>query len=251
MALPFIDLTRKKNERWWWGDVDATLQYCKNAVVDACEHFGGDNASVIMCGFSRGAIACNYIGLHNEEMADIWLAFVADSHYDGVRSWAWKGSDRASAVERLKLLRGRACFIAQEISTTNIQDYLKSTDVNAPFTFQTIPYRNHTSDWVLRDIPARRVLRTWLSEILAKRPGAYQVRGRVLDAAGRPVERVRIQSGCTHWTFTDSKGEFVLRGLIESQRTVLPVRKGLRFNPPQFSVTIKGKNVSRLEFRSS
>ena len=251
MALPFISPADKTNERSWWGDVNATLLYCKNAVVDACEHFGGDSASVIICGFSRGAIACNYIGLHNEEMADIWLAFIANSHYDGVRSWPWKGSDRLSAIERLKLLRGRASFVLQEVSTANIQEYLKRTCVKAPFTFKTILYRNHTSSWILRDIPARRALRAWVSKILTEPPGVYQIRGRVLDADRRPVERVRIQSGDTHWTVTDSKGEFVLRNLIESRRKIVPIRKGLRFSPPQLSVTIKGNNVSHLEFHAS
>jgi len=250
LALPFISPTGKANERLWWGDVNATLLYCKNAIVDACENVGGDTASVILCGFSRGAIACNYIGLHNEEMADIWLAFIPDSHYDGVRSWPWKGSDRLSAMGRLKLLRGRASFISQEASTANIQEYLNSTGVKAPFSFQTIPYRNHTSSWILRDIPARRALRAWVSRILLKPPGVYKVRGRVVGANGAPVENVRIQSGATHWAVTDSKGEFVLRNLIDSRRTILPIREGLRFSPAQLSVAIEGSNISHLEFRS-
>ena len=110
IGLPFIDSAHRGNQRWWWGDVGATLAYCKNAVVDVCEHFGGDNVSMILCGFSRGAIACNFIGLHNRDMADIWLAFIACSHYDGVRAWNWTGSDRASAVERLEASRWAGNF---------------------------------------------------------------------------------------------------------------------------------------------
>jgi len=249
IAMPFVDPQHKSNQRMWWGDVDATLDYCKHAVVDVCEQFGGDNASVILCGFSRGAIACNFIGLHNKEVADIWLAFIPFSHYDGVEKWDWAGSDRASALDRLELLNGRASFISQEKSIDNIRDYLKSTPVEAPFTFQTIPYRNHNSGWTLCDIPARRALRAWLGETLAKRPGVYDLRGKVRDAHGGPVKRVRIQSGYTHWAFTDGSGDFLLRGLVASQRIVMPIKEGADFRPPQLSVEVGKKAVKHLDFR--
>jgi hypothetical protein len=97
VALPFIDPSGQKNQLWWWGDIPATLEYCRKAVIQVCERFGGDSSSVILCGFSRGAIACNFIGLHDDVMSDIWLAFVACSHYDGVRRWDWEGSDRVAA----------------------------------------------------------------------------------------------------------------------------------------------------------
>ncbi|MCL2659145.1 MAG: hypothetical protein FWD64_01320, partial [Acidobacteriaceae bacterium] len=108
LALPFIDSSGKRNQRWWWGDVAATVNYCRKAVGEACHRFGGDPRSVILCGFSRGAIACNFIGLHDDSIAGLWLGFVASSHYDGVEHWDWEGSDPASARKRLYRLRGRA-----------------------------------------------------------------------------------------------------------------------------------------------
>jgi len=36
-----------------------------------CEKYGGDSAKVFLAGFSRGSIACNYIGLHNNQIASL------------------------------------------------------------------------------------------------------------------------------------------------------------------------------------
>ena len=177
-ALPCVDPSHRRNQLWWWGDVDATLAYCRAAVKQICEQFGGDSAAVILCGFSRGAIACNFIGLHDDAIAGLWLGFMASSHYDGVRQWDYAGSDRASAEKRLARLRGRATFIAQEVSTQDIQDYLRSTGARDPFTFQTLHFGNHTDAWVLRDIPERRALRAWVADLLRRRPGRPRGRSR-------------------------------------------------------------------------
>jgi hypothetical protein len=171
ITLPFIAISGQQNQLWWWGDVQSTVKYCREAVAAVCDQFGGDREAVILCGFSRGAIACNFIGLHDDAIANMWLGFVASSHYDGAEKWDWAGSDRASAKERLTRLRGRASFIAQELSTQNIQDYLRSTGADDPFTFQTIHFRNHTDAWVLRDIPERRALRLWIDDTLRRRQG--------------------------------------------------------------------------------
>ena len=64
-----------------------------------CEQYGGDRAAVILTGFSRGAIACNYLGLHNEEIAGLWRAFIPYSHYDGVITST--GHTRARIAPRL------------------------------------------------------------------------------------------------------------------------------------------------------
>ena len=165
-CLPYISEDHWRNQLQWWGDVEATVDYCKKAVHRICTEYGGDPSAVILAGFSRGAIACNYIGLHDDEIADLWLAFVAHSHYDGVREWGYEGDDRASALNRLKRLNGRPQFISHEASTRATREYLKSTGIVAPFTFVDIPYRNHTDSWVLRDIQERRIIRRWLKEIL-------------------------------------------------------------------------------------
>jgi hypothetical protein len=134
-----------------------------------CGEYGGDPSALILAGFSRGAIACNFIGLHDDAIAQLWLAFVAHSHYDGVRAWDYPGSDRLSALERLNRLHGRPQFISHEASTDETETYLKTACPGGRFTFQALPYRNHTDSWVLRDIPERKTLREWVQTVLQER----------------------------------------------------------------------------------
>lgn len=166
VCLPYVNAAHQANEVLWWGDAEATVAYCVDAVDRVCRDYGGDPAAVILAGFSRGAIACNYIGLRNDRIARLWRAFIAHSHYDGVRSWGYAGDDRAAALGRLQRLGGRPQFVSHERSVEETRGYLESTGVQAPFTFQRIPYDNHRDDWVLRNIPERQVLRDWVGQVL-------------------------------------------------------------------------------------
>lgn len=161
-ALPFVDQSSGCNAISWWGDTDATTQYCIEAVQSICGDWGGDPSRIVISGFSRGAIACNYIGLHNDRIASLWRAFFAHSHYDGVRAWKYHGSDRAAALDRLHRLAGRPQWISHEISVEETRAYIESTGVPGKFTFTAIPYRNHRDDWVLRPVPQRDQAREWL-----------------------------------------------------------------------------------------
>lgn len=170
ISMPYVNAGEKRNQEIWWGDVEATVDYAKRTVEEVCARYGGDRSRVILAGFSRGAIACNYIGLHDDSIASLWRGFVAYSHYDGVRSWNYAGSDRGAALTRLRRLQGRPVFVCDEKGTDQTRDYLLSTGVKAPFTFVPLGFRNHNDAWVLRDIPARRQLRRWLGQTLKKKP---------------------------------------------------------------------------------
>ena len=167
LCLPFISPDRTCNQLQWWGSVEATVQYCKDAVRQVCNEFGGDPNRALLTGFSRGAIACNYVGLHDDEIASLWRGFVAHSHYDGVRKWGYPGDDRRSALQRLQRMHGRPQFISHEGSTQEVEQYLRFTGVQARFTFQPLPFRNHTDTWALRDLPERRRLRQWVRSTVA------------------------------------------------------------------------------------
>ncbi|HVR84944.1 MAG TPA: hypothetical protein VMU54_11580 [Planctomycetota bacterium] len=169
VCMPYVRVTggRKENAANWWGDVEETKRYCLRTVALVCEQYGGDGKKLVLAGFSRGAIGCNYIGLHDDEIAPIWRAFVTFSHYDGqLTTWGYPGADRATALDRLKRLRGRPQFISMENSVEPIRQYVAGTGVAGDFTFQTIPFRNHSDQWVLRDVPERKVLRDWLQKAL-------------------------------------------------------------------------------------
>lgn len=166
VCLPCVAKDGKRNQLKWWGDVEATVRYCRTVVPRVCEEYGGDPSKVVLAGFSRGSVACNFIGLHDDETARLWRGFVCHSHYDGVRKWGYAGGDRRAATERLARLWGRPQFISHEVSVEKTRGYLDGTGVDGDFTFRAIPYRNHTDSWVLRDIPERAAARKWLAEVL-------------------------------------------------------------------------------------
>ena len=168
VCAPYVSADRLRNQPTWWGDVEATVGYCTGVVAAVCADYGGDPKAVFLAGFSRGAIACNYIGLHDDAVAALWRGFICHSHYDGVRPWGYPESDRASAAARLARLKGRPQFISQEGSTRETEAYLREACPGGRFTFAPLPYRNHTDAWALRDIPARAALRAWLAEALGE-----------------------------------------------------------------------------------
>lgn len=190
ICLPFVDMENGKNAATWWGDVDATVDYCKQAVSNVCAEYGGDSSKVFIAGFSRGAIACNYIGLHDDEIATLWRGFICHSHYDGVKQWRYKRSDRSSAVTRLNRLGNRPQFISQEKSIDATKTYLKEACPSGNFTFLALPFADHTDQWVLHDIPERKVLQEWF-ENASMEMGQHPPGGDGLRAAPEEVSSAK------------------------------------------------------------
>ncbi len=168
VCVPFISKDRKSNQRQWWGDVDASVEYGKQVVALICDKYGGDPERLLLCGFSRGSIACNYIGLHDEEIAKLWCGMICHSHYDGVRRWNYPASDVDSALRRLKRLKSTPQFICQENSVGQTKAFLKNSGIKGDFTFLSLPFPNHTDQWVLKDLPERKVLRDWVAQLITK-----------------------------------------------------------------------------------
>ncbi len=164
VCMPYVNQQEMRNQETWWGDVDATVTYCKHTVKRICNEYGGDSDNVFIAGFSRGAIACNFIGLHDDEIASLWRGFICHSHYDGVRKWGYANSDRAAAAERLARLGNRPQFISQENSTEATQTYLKEAYPAGNFTFAPLKGVPHTDTWVLENRPERKALREWFSQ---------------------------------------------------------------------------------------
>jgi len=166
ISLPFVDLATDLHAPQWWGDVAATVEYAKHSAHMVAENFGGNPEQFFLAGFSRGAIACNYIGLHDDEIAALWRGFICHSHYDGVKKWGYPASDRASAKTRLARLGERPQFISHERTTDATRTYLAAAYPKGNFTFVPLPFGEHTARWTLRDISPRKELRNWFSQAL-------------------------------------------------------------------------------------
>ena len=176
VCLPYLNASGSKISLTWWGDsknrtIKPTIDYCLKAIPWICNKYGGDPKKVILCGFSRGAIACNYLGLKNDQIAKLWRAFIAYSHYDGIAPWPYPQSERKAALERLERLGTRQQFICHEITESKLnlaatKRMLNATSKKKQFTFAETGFRNHDDAWLLRPSSARKKLRQWLeSEI--------------------------------------------------------------------------------------
>jgi hypothetical protein len=177
VCLPYLNADGDDIALTWWGDAKnrtarSTLDYCQKVVPWICEQFGGDRNRIVLCGFSRGAIACNYLGLHDDETAKLWRAFIPYSHYDGIATWPYPASDRDSALDRLKRLAKRPQFICHEITDSQLnlaatKKWIESAGLTEHITFAETGFRNHNDAWLLRPSLARKKIRVWLQGALS------------------------------------------------------------------------------------
>ena len=188
---------------WWWGDVAATVAYAKQAVPAICQEWGGDPNKVILTGHSRGAIACNFIGLHDDNIAKLWRAMIPISHYDdGHTGWGMTKAEMALSRERLQrlgtipqlicgeyhlpikhkdktlleLIRVQqitSFAIAKEklllhpmIDLEGTRRFITANLSAGNITFLDLPYVNHSCAYVMCDIPERKRIREWMEQVL-------------------------------------------------------------------------------------
>jgi hypothetical protein len=169
VCLPLVDPVKKQHVRQWWGDAEASVAYCKATVKQVCDEFGGDSDRLVLCGFSRGAIACNYLGLRDDKIAQLWKCMIVHSHYDGVRRWPYADSGRDSALVRLRRLADRPQFITHEGSIVETRKFLQDSQIGQFDRFLTLvalPFPNHSDDWVLRPLAEREQLRKWMAKTM-------------------------------------------------------------------------------------
>jgi len=187
VVLPYVSESRKHHEVKWWGDVDATVEYAKKNVPRICEQFSGDADAVVVCGFSRGAIGTNFIGLHDDDIAKLWCGFLTHDHYDGVREWG--GTDwgtplkkyRNEAAERLRRIGDRPVLVSQNGSAAKTREYLEEVIPVENFTFLDVPVpaifgdfpneiaiHPHTDRWLLKESPARNTVREWFTAAVGR-----------------------------------------------------------------------------------
>lgn len=160
VGLPFIEAGRTIAEHGW-GDADATADHAVRMMEAVCADHGGDRARLVLTGFSRGAIACGYIGLRNERIASLWKGFHACQHYDGD---GWNGATMEGALERATRFRGEAVF-----QTDNApKAFLPVMDVmNTEVTWASSGLGAHATAMFLDDRPSTVQVREWFQRLVA------------------------------------------------------------------------------------
>ena len=179
VTMPYVEKGRKENAVTWWGDRQATVEYCKVNLPRICEEFGGDPGNVFVCGFSRGAIGASYIGLADDEIASFWKGMFTHDHFDGqLEHWGYPECDRAFALTRLARLKGRPVLVggqhASNVHDQFLNDHLDlarftflDVPVNKIFTIPEGPYLHaHTDLWMHRESEYRQEARAWLQKVL-------------------------------------------------------------------------------------
>lgn len=188
VVVPYVAAGGKANQPYWWGDTELTVSYIKKLIPYLDGKYAIDMDNLILCGFSRGAIGASYIGLHDDEIASLWKAFISHDHFDGFREWkntSW-GSPlktyREEAAERLSRLNGRQWYVShngtdrmsykrqlEDMGAEECGDFHYAT-VDIGSIFQEIPntyFRSgHNDIWPAFDIAAGDRIRKWLYNVV-------------------------------------------------------------------------------------
>jgi hypothetical protein len=166
ISLPFIDRQKDAITEGGWGNPDDTAEYCMEVLQDVCTKFGGDRDNLVLTGFSRGAIACGYIGLRNEKIARLWKGLHLCQHYDGD---GWNGATMDDAMERARRFRGKAVF-----NTDNPEKAMQPLieAMGAPAIFVKSGLGAHSTAMFLDDRESTKKLRQWFRDLTTNIPAS-------------------------------------------------------------------------------
>lgn len=183
VSLPYISKDRTDNAVTWWGDAAATVAYAKLNVPRIIREYGADPKAVLLCGFSRGAIGVNYIGLHDDEVSRLWTGFITHDHFDGVREWRgtmWGAPlerYREAATERLQRVGDRPYLVSQNGSVRASEEFIRGAVPECDsFLFNAVNTRSilgefpnrfakhpHTDRWLFKPSADRTKVWRWIN----------------------------------------------------------------------------------------
>lgn len=190
VVLPFGNVNGSANQAYWWGCPNAsnsdcpgyfnatpTLDYAQKTVRWVADTYSGNASAVLLTGWSRGALAVMYMGLHDDVTAALWSAFAPYSHFDGRSTDQWEpypAHDPASAISRLQRLNGRPVFITEErngtvdtlafLANATASGALQPSELNT--IAMTTTFCNHNDAWTLRPSTTRALMREWMAQVL-------------------------------------------------------------------------------------
>lgn len=197
VSVPMLTDDGEFVETWWWGcppvapftgtpptttgaaaghcgaacNTTASERFLADTVRYALRAYNADPARVIIAGFSRGAVAVNYLGLGNDDVASLWAASIAYAHYDGQPMDArnpYPDAGPPASYGRLRWLGRRPQYIVAELngSFTETLPYINGSGISGNFTFAETGFCNHNDAWMLRPSPGRDQLREWFRGVV-------------------------------------------------------------------------------------
>lgn len=232
VGAPCVNKDRNEIQTTWW-DEDATADYAIALVRWVCETYGGDSSAVFLTGFSRGGIACTKIGLSNEAISDVWLAFHPCQHYE-------IGGD--AKLKRMPRISGRATFHTDNFKPEILRMF---ESLNFPVEWANSGLGYHSDVMMLDERPSTVALRNWLLNTLKMRPGTRSVSGTVANSEGIGLASVRVESG-THFTRTNATGNYTLRSLIDGpRRLIITTQRGQML---ERQILLAGMDLQQINF---
>jgi lysophospholipase L1-like esterase len=247
VIMPVIDSASLNNLNTGWGSNSNTIKYLKTNLRKVLETYGGDPSKVILTGFSRGAVNCNFMGTNNDDVADIWLGFLPFAHMDG---GLIPDHTDTNGMTRVGRTYGRSTFVAygekdDAGSKNSLVGYNNLMNWGYPTEKCAIPDMTHTDLWVKFDNPSRQKARKWLQDTILNHPGTWAISGKVTEN-GVGVSDVVVENGSTHFTKTDSAGNYTLANLITGKHFIKATKSGYAFD--SISTTIDKANVANVNF---
>ncbi len=170
VSLPFVDRTAGTVAENGFGsnNGDDTIEYVQDVIDDICNKWGGDSNNLFLSGFSRGAIACGYIGLANDEISKLLKGFIFCQHYDGSR---WNQSNMAGAIERAPRFLGEAIFqVDNAKKKANYEQLMEHTDPSVEWTWVSSGLGYHSTAMFLDNRTMMVQQRQWFRDLSTEQP---------------------------------------------------------------------------------
>ncbi len=109
---------------------------------------------MLLDGFSRGAIACGYLGLHDDETSALWTALFAYSHFDGgIKTWPYPPPTVPAPLPPPAPRQPPVFICAEGTKPKKPKKSLRRCP--KPYDLPVHRFRNHNDAWILRPSPAR------------------------------------------------------------------------------------------------
>ena len=161
VSLPFVSHGKIAESGFGSHEGKDTADFTIDILNDICTCWGGDKRNIFLCGFSRGAIACGYIGLRDDKIARLWKGFVACQHYDGSN---WRESNMHDAIQRAPRFHGKAIFQIDN-SAEKYAFVVDATDPSVQWTWATSGLGYHATAMFLDKRPLMMQLQQWFQTV--------------------------------------------------------------------------------------